>query len=405
MEWYYILDGERFGPVREDELRAMIADGRLEPDSLVWNESMGEDWAEVNSVPKLAAPSPQPEAELPADPYAPLEPEQPAPPPLDQVAIDGTAYDGSVSCTTPFGRAWARMVRILFSPFDIGKWFALGLSAWLATWDEGRGGGNFRVPNTSGGGPQQGSPDPDEVWQKITEFTRNIIEEMNPAIAIAVVVGVLIFIVLGLVMLWLNSRGKLMFLDNVLKNRAEISEAWHDTQQPGNSLFRWNIGFGIVCFLALALLIALIVLTIVVPCMRANGFAPAALPAIILLTLAWIIFAIVAGAIRRFRDDFVVPIMYSTNSMCTAAWGQFLGLMRPQLGAFVVYLLFRLLLSIGAAFGLLVVALITCCVGGCLFSLPYIGAVILLPVHVFFRAYSLEYLAQFGEEYRLFTWR
>ncbi len=45
---------------------------------------------------------------------------------------------------------------------------------------------------------------------------------------------------------------------------------------------------------------------------------------------------------------------------------------------------------------------ITCCIGGCFMAIPYIGAVIMLPISVFFRAYSLEYLSQYGEEFRVF---
>jgi hypothetical protein len=45
---------------------------------------------------------------------------------------------------------------------------------------------------------------------------------------------------------------------------------------------------------------------------------------------------------------------------------------------------------------------VTCCIAGCLIVLPYLGAVILLPVTVFKRSYSLYYLAQFGPAYNVF---
>ena len=44
----------------------------------------------------------------------------------------------------------------------------------------------------------------------------------------------------------------------------------------------------------------------------------------------------------------------------------------------------------------------TCCCAACLFALPYVGTVILLPVHVFIRSYSLYYLAQYGRELDVF---
>ena len=48
------------------------------------------------------------------------------------------------------------------------------------------------------------------------------------------------------------------------------------------------------------------------------------------------------------------------------------------------------------------VVLVTCCCAGCLMALPYLGTVLLLPVLVFKRSYSLYFLAQFGPEYDVF---
>ncbi len=44
----------------------------------------------------------------------------------------------------------------------------------------------------------------------------------------------------------------------------------------------------------------------------------------------------------------------------------------------------------------------TCCIGLVLFIIPYIGTVVTLPVWYTFRAFSLEYLAQFGDDFSLF---
>ena len=48
----------------------------------------------------------------------------------------------------PFARAWNRMKDLLFRPFDLGRWLAIGFTAWLATLTEGGGGGgggNFPI--------------------------------------------------------------------------------------------------------------------------------------------------------------------------------------------------------------------------------------------------------------------
>ena len=43
------------------------------------------------------------------------------------------------------------------------------------------------------------------------------------------------------------------------------------------------------------------------------------------------------------------------------------------------------------------------CVTCCIAALPYIGAVILLPVYVFRRSYSIGFLSQFGPDYARFA--
>jgi hypothetical protein len=69
---------------------------------------------------------------------------------------------------------------------------------------------------------------------------------------------------------------------------------------------------------------------------------------------------------------------------------------------FLGYAIWRLILAIGIGIALLIFGLGTCCIGLVLMAIPYIGAVLLLPVTVFVRSLGPEYLAQFGEEYNLF---
>jgi hypothetical protein len=54
-------------------------------------------------------------------------------------------------------------------------------------------------------------------------------------------------------------------------------------------------------------------------------------------------------------------------------------------------------------FLVVVIGLFTCCAGFLLLAIPYVNAVILLPVSYTFRAFSLEFLAQFGSGFNCFT--
>ena len=49
----------------------------------------------------------------------------------------------------------------------------------------------------------------------------------------------------------------------------------------------------------------------------------------------------------------------------------------------------------------LLLILLGCCFTCCVALLPYLSSVAFLPIFVFFRCYSLGFLAQFGEEWRI----
>ena len=74
-----------------------------------------------------------------------------------------------------------------------------------------------------------------------------------------------------------------------------------------------------------------------------------------------------------------------------------------NLGRFILYLLFRIVLGIATALVVMAAVLLTCCILCCGLMIPFLGTVLLLPVLVFQRSYSLYYLAQYGEEYDVFA--
>jgi hypothetical protein len=61
-----------------------------------------------------------------------------------------------------------------------------------------------------------------------------------------------------------------------------------------------------------------------------------------------------------------------------------------------------LFLNILIVIGIVLVGLLTCCVGFVLLIIPYINAVVLLPISYTLRAFSVEFLQQFGPAYHFF---
>ena len=206
---------------------------------------------------------------------------------------------------------------------------------------------------------------------------------------------VLFVVALWLVMLWLNSRGKFMFLHCVALDKAEVAEPWSKFVNEANSLFRFRIVLGLIGMILTLPLVVFTLLTILRMVLQGEADFAGVMTAVCLF-LGLLLVAVVLAIIRKFLVDFVVPIQYLRGCKCLVAWREFFALLAEHPGSFVLYLLFQIVL--GMAIGILVMAvvLVTCCCAGCLLLLPFIRTVLLLPVLVFKRSYSLYYLAQHG---------
>lgn len=53
-EFYYGVDGERFGPVSPQELRLLLEQGRLRAEDFLWDEAT-QDWVAFEQIPVLKA--------------------------------------------------------------------------------------------------------------------------------------------------------------------------------------------------------------------------------------------------------------------------------------------------------------------------------------------------------------
>ena len=191
-----------------------------------------------------------------------------------------------------------------------------------------------------------------------------------------------------------------MFLQNVVKNEEEIVKPWNEYRKQGNSLFWWQFFYG---WIVLLIFILLAVYGFGVAKNIHNGVLPevSKISFIIGFIVTIIALFIVFGYISLFLNDFIVPIMYKYRISATKAWSKFLSLTLSNPGAFIVYGLFVFILTIAIVIIVLIAALATCCIGLILLMIPFINAVILLPISYTYRAFSIEFLAQFGSDFDL----
>jgi len=294
-----------------------------------------------------------------------------------------------VSVIDPIGKAIDRVKEVLFNPFDVGRWFIIGFCAWLAMLGQGGVGGGGGGFNPGGGGPSSAEV---KAW---------FLEHLPLIISIGLGLFVL-GIVIGIVFLWLSSRGKFMFLHCVALNKAEVKAPWHKFRDQGNNLFVFRLVVGIIGFICVAVPLGVIALLIIL-LVRKSAYAVGILVGgIILLVLMVIAIGIVFGLVGKFTKDFVVPVMYLRRCRCLDAWGEFWHLLGANQGRFTLYILFQIIISMAVGTIVMGLACVTCCCAACIFAIPYIGTVALLPIFVFKRSYSLYYLAQYGGQYDVF---
>ncbi|MDH3522777.1 MAG: hypothetical protein OES32_04260 [Acidobacteriota bacterium] len=300
--------------------------------------------------------------------------------------------DAPMSLTAPLARGWDRMVQMLFRPFDLAKWLVVGFAAWLAGLADGGNYGGSYGPGSDG--------DAGMSREKIVEDARAGWEWLlaHELVAGLIAAGCLLLLVLVLVVLWVSSRGKFVFLDNVVHDRAEIAAPWTRFRRLGNSLFFFRLVAGLVCIpvaLGLAGLGAWLAL-------RPGGWAHeegVAAIAGIAGTAALAAVAVVAALyLFFFLNAYVVPLMHRHDLGVLAAWRRFLDLAWGHWGSLVLSGLFVFVLYALAFSAIVVTGFMTCCLGFLLLALPYVGTVLLLPLIVTYRAFTVEFIAQLDPE-------
>lgn len=299
---------------------------------------------------------------------------------------------------TPLEKSLETMKTILFRPFDLRKWFILGFSAFLAGLASFSGGN----PGANLGGFRDETLDefdgrsliqlPVRAWNWLFD---------NPLFFVLILFAIVLMIVIISALLYLSSRGKFMFLDNVVHNRAEIREPWRQFKALGTSLFLFKIS---VSLIALAMFGVCAVVGILLALVVFSGSSPSTpLVVIYVLAMVAIIFLLVVifSYVELFTESFVIPIMYKHNLKVLAGWRRLIALSTQYPVPLLLFGLFYFGLNILLGLAILLTGCLTCCIGFLVVVLPYIGSVALLPVSVTFRVLSLEFIAQFGPDFQL----
>ena len=285
----------------------------------------------------------------------------------------------NVEIFTPFGKAFDLMKKILFQPFDLKKWFIIGFAAWLANLGGGGGGFNYQFNSH------------DDV-QKINDAISQI---PHPVLVLGVSLLILFVLTAIVVFAWLRARGSFIFIDCIVKNRSAIAEPWREFRKQGNSYFLFSLAITFV-FIISAALLALPLIILAIKGRYDLHLQHDRLGIYEILTIAGWVFVILLMIIAwALVATFMVPVMYSRRCRAYEAFCAVLSLIAAHPGEILLYCLFLIVLAIATGLVSCLAICATCCVA----ALPYIGTVILLPVFILFRSFSLVFLRQFGQGY------
>jgi hypothetical protein len=280
----------------------------------------------------------------------------------------------------PFGEAFDLMKKILFQPFDWKKWLVIGFAAWLANLGVGGGGGfNYQTG---------GREDVQKLGDTLSQIPHSVL-----------VTGICVLIVLAIALVvlfaWLRARGRFMFIDCIVKNRGAVAEPWREFRSDGNSYFVFSL-VAAVCLLSFA---ALISAPLVFLAIRGRFYLSLHRdrlePYVLLVIAAWAFIIVLVVLIWALVSNFVIPVMYRRRCRAYGAFRSVISLIAAHPGEMLLYCLFLIILGVSTVIVACFVTCATCCIA----AIPYVGTVILLPVFVLLRAFSLLFLRQFGPDY------
>jgi hypothetical protein len=297
------------------------------------------------------------------------------------------------SYSQPLDHAWQRMTSLLFRPFDLGRWFVLGFTAWLAQLATGYSGGASEKMRIS---DDWDEPSIHGWFASVEDYVSAFFDHTWAFLLVGMLL--VVGLVVWLLVLWLSSRGQFMFLDNLVHSRTEVKAPWSSYRNQGDSLFLWQVIYSLIVFVVMGSVVAGGLLFFY-PVLALDLPAVAVVPLAILAGTAGFILIVTLIYIEFFLTQFVVPIMYRHRISTTEAWRRFLTLFREHPGGFVVFgLLYFFIMLVGWLL-FLAGGAVTCCIGLVLLVLPYIGTVVSLPLHTFGRYLSLDYLGQYGDDF------
>lgn len=229
--------------------------------------------------------------------------------------------------------------RQMFKPFRLGFWLRIAVLGLLTGELSAGGGCNFNFPSPSRPSPG-GSPD----------FPWGMPNLTPPQIAALVAFGIAAFLVLFLVMTYINSVLRFVLFDSVLAGDTRIVEGWKARRSIGRKYFVWQLLLAGVSLVMAVLLVGLPVLFLLSRgILRFSQFDPRAILYLLPGVLAFMLYSLAVAVIGLIAKDFMVPIMALEGVGWREGWMRAWQIVKATPGDYFIFYLLKIVLRIGAS--------------------------------------------------------
>jgi hypothetical protein len=250
-----------------------------------------------------------------------------------------------ISAVDSLSPAFEHTRQQLFRPFRFGQWTRLALV------------GLFAGEMSSGGGCNVNYP------THTSTTHRNFVAAVPPnweLLAPLLVIAIIAIPVIWCLLIYVNSRMRFVLFDSVIAKKCELGRMWRERRGPAFQYFIWQILFFLATIAGTAILLG-------VPALAAfllgwftaprQHLAPLILSGIFLffVLMLWVLLSIV---IQVFTKDFVIPQMALENLSAFEGWRRLWVMLQSEKGFYAGYGGMKLVLAIGAAVAIGILAFI-----------------------------------------------
>ncbi len=162
-----------------------------------------------------------------------------------------------------------------------------------------------------------------------------------------IVVGGTAFLGAAVGLLYMRAMLRFVLVDSILHGKVTLARAWKEVRPMGRSYFRWLLAA--LMGVGLALTAGAVTAFPHLRALAAGGVRSVTFWAELVAILVADVGAGAALAILvALTDDLAVPLMYAEQLPLSKAWRQLAALARERAGAFLLYVLLRLVVSVVA---------------------------------------------------------